>query len=164
VHHLRPFREFGYRRGVNDHDQLANAPENLLTLCRACHHRAEAINGVRGALSGLAHVLGEIAPLYLMCDPRDIGMLAETRSAFTKLPTVTIFDRVPAGIGFSQELFERHAQVLAAARDIVANCRCESGCPACVGPMSPGAAANESELNVKVLTRQLLQALVRDGQ
>jgi DEAD/DEAH box helicase domain-containing protein len=166
VHHLRPFREFGYRRGVNDHDQLANAPENLRTLCRACHHRAEAATGVRGALSGLAHVLGEIAPLYLMCDPRDIGVLAEARSAFTarSVPTITIYDRVPAGIGLSQELFERHDQVMAAARDIVAGCRCESGCPACVGPLSPGTAAHESEFNVKALTRQLLQALVRDGQ
>ena len=163
VHHLRPFREFGYRRGVNRNDQPANAPANLLTVCRACHHRAEAATGGRGALSGLAHVLGEIAPLYLMCDPHDIGVLAETRSAFTALPTITIYDRVPAGIGFSQELFERHAQVLAAAHDIVAGCRCESGCPACVGPLSPGAAANKSELNVKALTRQLLQTLARDG-
>ncbi|MBI5565949.1 MAG: DEAD/DEAH box helicase [Chloroflexi bacterium] len=161
VHHLRPFREFGYRRGVNDNDKIANAPENLLTLCRACHHRVEAAVGVRGALSGLGHVLGEIAPLYLMCDPRDIGVLAETRSAFTELPTLTIFDRVPAGIGFSQELFDLHDQLLASAREIVANCRCESGCPACVGPMSPAEATSESGLNVKVLTLKLLKALVQ---
>lgn len=160
VHHLRPFREFGYRRGVNDNDKIANAPENLLTLCRACHHRVETTVGVRGALSGLGHVLGEIAPLYLMCDPRDIGVLAEARSAFTELPTLTIFDRVPAGIGFSQELFDLHDQLLAAARDVIANCRCESGCPACVGPMSPAEAVSESSLNVKALTLKLLQALV----
>ncbi len=161
VHHLRPFREFGYRRGVNDNDKIANAPENLLTLCRACHHRVETAVGVRGALSGLSHVLGEIAPLYLMCDPRDIGVLAEARSAFTELPTLTIFDRVPAGIGFSQELFDLHDQLLTSAREIVANCRCESGCPACVGPMSPAEAASESGLNVKVLTLKLLKALVQ---
>ena len=120
VHHLRPFREFGYRRGVNDNDKIANAPENLLTLCRACHHRVESAVGVRGALSGLGHVLGEIAPLYLMCDPRDIGVLAEARSAFTELPTLTIYDRVPAGIGFSQELFESaHAILISAAYEIV---------------------------------------------
>ncbi len=161
VHHLRPFREFGYRRGVNDNDKLANAPENLLTLCRACHHRVESAVGVRGALSGLGHVLGEIAPLYLMCDPRDIGVLAEARSAFTELPTLTIFDRVPAGIGFSQELFEIHDQLLMSARDIVVNCQCESGCPACVGPMSSAETASESGLNVKVLTLKLLQALAQ---
>lgn len=161
IHHLRPFREFGYRHGVNDNDKIANAPENLMTLCRACHHRIETATGLRGALSGLGHVLGEIAPLYLMCDPRDIGVIAEGRSSFTELPTITIYDRVPAGIGFSQELYELHDQLLIAARDVVANCHCESGCPACVGPIGPAPADREDALNVKTLTLKLLQALTK---
>jgi DEAD/DEAH box helicase domain-containing protein len=171
VHHKKPFREFGYKRGVNRNDQIANQPENLITLCHACHHRVEASTGLRGALSGLGHVLGEIAPLYLMCDPRDIGVLPESRSAFTELPTVTIYDRVPAGIGLSQELFDLHDQLLAAAREVVAACQCESGCPACVGPtlavehavrtVGPArfAPIGANELNVKVLTLKLLTAL-----
>ena len=158
VHHLRPFREFGYVRGVNRNDRLANALENLVTLCRACHHRVESAAGLRGALSGLGHVLGEIAPLYLMCDPRDIGVIAEARSAFTELPTITIYDRVPAGIGFSQELFDLHGQLLRAAHDVVAQCRCETGCPGCVGPIGLAGAQRE-ELNVKILTLKLLKAI-----
>jgi DEAD/DEAH box helicase domain-containing protein len=159
VHHLRPFREFGYVRGANRKDRLANTPENLITLCRACHHRAEAATGLRGALSGLGHVLGEIAPLYLMCDPRDIGVIAETRSTFTELPTITIYDRVPAGIGFSQELFELHDQLLRAAHDVVAQCRCETGCPGCVGPIGMAETQRE-ELNVKILTLKVLKAIL----
>jgi DEAD/DEAH box helicase domain-containing protein len=158
VHHLRPFREFGYVRGGNRNDRLANAPENLITLCRACHHRAESATGLRGALSGLGHVLGEIAPLYLMCDPRDIGVIAEARSAFTELPTITIYDRVPAGIGFSQELFDLHEQLLRAAHDVVAQCRCETGCPGCVGPIGLAETQRE-ELNVKRLTLKVLRAI-----
>jgi DEAD/DEAH box helicase domain-containing protein len=159
VHHIRPFREFGYVRGINRNDRLANAPDNLITLCRACHHRAESAVGLRGALSGLGHVLGEIVPLYLMCDPRDIGVSAEARSAFTELPTITIYDRVPAGIGFSDELFELHDQLLHAAYDVVARCPCEAGCPGCVGPIGPEATQRE-ELNVKVLTLKMLAALL----
>ena len=158
VHHIRPFREFGYARGGNRNDRLANASENLITLCRACHHRAESATGLRGALSGLSHVLGEIAPLYLMCDPRDIGVIAEARSAFTELPTITIYDRVPAGIGFSQELFDLHDQLLRAAHDVVAHCHCETGCPGCVGPIGL-AETHREELNVKVLTRKVLKAI-----
>ena len=158
VHHIRPFREFGYVRGGNRNDRLANAPENLITLCRACHHRAESATGLRGALSGLGHVLGEIAPLYLMCDPRDIGVIAEARSAFTELPTITIYDRVPAGIGFSQELFDLHEQLLRAAHDVVAQCHCETGCPGCVGPIGL-AETHREELNVKVLTLKVLKAI-----
>lgn len=159
VHHLRPFREFGYRRGMNRNDLIAHSPDNLITLCRRCHHRVETAVGVRGALSGLGHVLGEIAPLYLMCDPRDIGVIAEARSTFTELPTLTIYDRVPAGIGFSQELFDLHDQLLAAARDVVAGCPCESGCPACVGPMPVNEAGDSDLPDVKALTLRLLRAL-----
>jgi DEAD/DEAH box helicase domain-containing protein len=159
VHHLRPFREFGYVRGANQNDRLANAPENLITLCRACHHRVESAAGLRGALSGLGHVLGEIAPLYLMCDPRDIGVIAEARSAFTELPTITIYDRVPAGIGFSDELFDLHDQLLRAAHEVVAHCPCETGCPGCVGPFGGAEASQREELNVKHLTLEMLKTL-----
>jgi DEAD/DEAH box helicase domain-containing protein len=106
----------------------------------------------------LGHVLGEIAPLYLMCDPRDIGVIAETRSAFTELPTITIYDRVPAGIGFSQELFDLHDQLLRAAHDVVAQCHCETGCPGCVGPIGLAETQRE-ELNVKQLTLKVLKAI-----
>jgi DEAD/DEAH box helicase domain-containing protein len=153
VHHVRPFREFGYVRGQNENFELANALENLITLCPACHRRAETARGLRGALSGLGQVMRQIAPLYLMCDPRDIDVLAESRSPFTELPTITIFDRVAGGIGLSQECFELHAELLRAARDLVAACGCESGCPACVGP------AGEGEADTKALTLKLLDAL-----
>ena len=153
VHHLRPFREFGYVRGVNNYDQLANALDNLVTLCPACHHRTETARGVRTALGGLAHALGNLAPLYLMCDPRDIGIVAEQRSAFSGLPTITLYERVPSGIGFSQMLYELHMELVAAARDLVATCLCEGGCPACIGP-----GAGDSE--AKQQTIKLLNALV----
>ncbi|HJW84838.1 MAG TPA: Zn-binding domain-containing protein [Anaerolineae bacterium] len=154
VHHIRPFREFGYVRGQNENYRQANALDNLVSLCPACHHRADAARGLRGALSGLGQVMRQIAPLFLMCDPRDIDVLAEARSPFTELPTITIFDRVPGGIGLSQECFELHTELLRAARDLVAQCRCENGCPACVGP------AGERGADTKALTLKLLEALV----
>ncbi|HET7089598.1 MAG TPA: DEAD/DEAH box helicase, partial [Anaerolineae bacterium] len=153
VHHLRPFREFAYVRGQNENYKQANALENLITLCTACHRRVEAARGVRGALGGLGQVMRQIAPLYLMCDPRDIDVLAEARSPFTELPTITIFDRVAGGIGLSQECFDLHDDLLRAARDLVASCRCENGCPACVGP------AGEGGLDTKALTLKLLKVL-----
>jgi DEAD/DEAH box helicase domain-containing protein len=153
VHHIRPFREFGYVRGQNENHRQANVLDNLITLCAACHRRAEAARGLRGALSGLGQVMRQIAPLFLMCDPRDIDVLAEARSPFTELPTLTIFDRAAGGIGLSQECFELHADLLTAARDLVAACRCESGCPACVGPAGEGGA------DTKALTLRLLNAL-----
>jgi DEAD/DEAH box helicase domain-containing protein len=154
VHHLRPFREFGYARGVNDNDQVANTLDNLVTLCSACHHRAEESRGVRTSLGGLAHALGNLAPLYLMCDPRDIGIVTEQRSSSSGLPTITLYECVPAGIGFSQALYDLHHQLLVAARDLIATCPCDGGCPACIGPGAGSAEAKQQ-------TIRLLKALVK---
>src|SRR3990170_3743270 len=154
VHHIRPFREFGYMAGENRNDQLANQLDNLISLCPACHHRAEAARGTRSALGGLAYALGNIAPLFLMCDPRDLGSMVEPRSKETGGPTITLYDRVPEGLGLSERLYELHPQLLEGALSLVQRCGCQDGCPACVGPVGPGGR------EVKALTERLLQALM----
>ncbi|MGD8554640.1 MAG: DEAD/DEAH box helicase [Anaerolineales bacterium] len=154
VHHLRPFREFGYVPGENRNDRQANDLDNLITLCPTCHHRAEAARGTRSALAGLAYALSNIAPLYLMCDPRDLGTLTEIRAKHTGAPTITIYDRIPEGLGLSERIYELQAELLAGARDLVQTCGCSDGCPACVGPVGPGGR------EVKALTVQLLEALL----
>ena len=47
---------------------------------------------------------------------------------------MVLFDQVPAGIGFSQQLFEIHADLVARALELVEQCPCQDGCPSCVGP------------------------------
>jgi len=136
VHHLKPFRSFGYAPGKNENYKTANALDNLITLCHDCHRRAEAAQHVRSGLSGLAYALGHLAPLYLMCDPRDLGVMHDVRSSFTKAPTVYIYEKVPGGVGFSEQLFAGHEDLLAAAQELVTYCPCEAGCPACVGPVT----------------------------
>jgi len=154
VHHIRPFREFGYVPGENRNDLSANALDNLITLCPACHHRAESARGARTALGGLAYALSSIAPLFLMCDPRDVGILAEVRSKETRGPTVTLYDSVAEGLGLAERLYELHGELLAGALELVRACACQDGCPACVGPVGPGGR------EVKVLTARLLETLI----
>jgi NAD(P)-dependent dehydrogenase (short-subunit alcohol dehydrogenase family) len=153
VHHLTPFRSFGYVPGLNENYKLANDLDNLQTLCRACHQRAEAARGTQTALGGLAYALGNIAPLFLMCDPRDLGVSAEARSRETKAPTITIYDLVPEGLGFAERLYELHGDLLRGARDLVRDCPCRDGCPACVGPVGVDG------LETKALTRRLAESL-----
>jgi len=154
VHHITPFRAFGYVPGVNDLYKLANRLENLITLCPACHRRVERARGTRGALSGLAYLLRNLAPLYLMCDPGDLGSAVQARAPETGLPTVTLYDRAPGGAGLSVRLYELHDELLAAALDIVRRCSCSDGCPGCVGPVS------DAGPGTKALARQLLEAIV----
>ncbi len=153
VHHLRPFREFGYVPGENRNDLQANALDNLITLCSTCHHRAEASRGTRSALGGLAYALSNIAPLFVMCDPRDLGSVTELRSKDTGGPTITLYDRVPDGLGLSERLYTLHADLVTGAHELVRSCACYDGCPACIGPVGPGGG------EIKTLTLRLIEAL-----
>ena len=139
VHHLVPFRSFRYIPGQNENHRQANAPENLVTLCAACHQRLEAQQGTHTALGGLAHALHNLAPLLLMCDARDLGTAVEMRGKETGLPTVTFFDNLAEGLGLSEELYASLPQLLSSAASLIRNCPCASGCPACIGPVAPGA-------------------------
>jgi DEAD/DEAH box helicase domain-containing protein len=51
-------------------------------------------------------------------------------------------------------LFEIHTDLLKAAFDMVSNCPCVDGCPACIGP------SGEEETDTKQLTVVLLKALL----
>jgi DEAD/DEAH box helicase domain-containing protein len=157
VHHIRPFREFGYVPGRNQAYREANSLDNLITLCSRCHRRAETAQRVRGALSGLAHALQQLAPLYLMCDPRDLGCAVESRSAHTRLPTVTLYDRVPGGIGLATQLYDLIDPLLRSARDLVGSCGCQSGCPSCVGPVED--LRSDTKAKVLRLTDVLVEPL-----
>lgn len=86
------------------------------------------------ALWGVATLLANVAPLFLMCDPRDVRVVPQARSPFTNAPTVFLYDNIPGGVGFAERLFEVHDALIAAAFDLAAHCPCVRGCPSCVGP------------------------------
>jgi len=140
VHHKIPFRSFirnalaeGF--AIEQAIQQANRLDNLTTLCPSCHKQAEANVRMRSGLAGLAYVLGNLAPLFLMCDAGDLGTHIEpVENQSFGGPTVVLYDSVPAGIGFSEKLFEMHDELIARAFELVNECACEDGCPSCVGP------------------------------
>lgn len=153
VHHRVPFRAFGYTAGFNRNDLVANRLENLVLLCRRCHQRLELEVRARTGMDGVAYAMGNLAPLHLMCDRRDIGvaiireqgeseLLSSTPTAVShsserrlSAPRIYIYEGIPAGIGFSAQLYERHEELMAGAADLIRNCACRYGCPACVGPV-----------------------------
>jgi DEAD/DEAH box helicase domain-containing protein len=70
-----------------------------------------------------------------MCDPRDLGSVAEVRSITTRLPTVTVFEVYPGGVGFARRMYELHRELLDDAAQLVRDCPCDAGCPSCIGPL-----------------------------
>ncbi|MBM3129760.1 MAG: DEAD/DEAH box helicase [Chloroflexi bacterium] len=150
VHHKIPFRAFPSRAQANQLD-------NLVTLCPNCHRRAELAVRIRSGLAGMAHALGHLAPLFLMCDPRDIGVHSDPESPLASgKPAIVIYDQIPAGIGFSERLFELHDELIARAFELVRDCACDDGCPSCVGP------GGEQGYGGKREARELLLSLCRD--
>ncbi|MDI6770630.1 MAG: DUF1998 domain-containing protein [Anaerolineales bacterium] len=182
VHHKIPYRSFLVRSATTpvvakrSHETLrsqetshsaealrsaaarANQMDNLISLCPACHRKAEANVRMRSGLAGLAYVLSQLAPLFLMCDSRDLGVHADPQAAFADgQPALVIYDNVPAGIGFSQKLFEMHTDLLARALELVQECECEDGCPSCVGP------GGENGVGGKQETMAILKQLSNGG-
>ncbi len=126
-------------------------------------------------LWGILHLLSHLAPLYLMCDPKDLGAhLGDPRGVYTAPPdfprrftspetpqqssedeafepTMYLYETYPGGVGLSEELFRIHGTLLQAALDHIRVCSCESGCPSCVGPY-PG--------DPKSIARKILEELL----
>lgn len=153
IHHITPFREYGYIPGQNENYLEANRLENLTTLCPSCHHAVETARGTQGALSGLANVLRNVAPLFLMCSANDIGVVADHPVSRSQPSTITFYDTAPGGLGLSTRLYQLHEQVLEGALDLVRDCGCAEGCPSCVGPVV------QVDGDVKGLTLALLLAM-----
>jgi DEAD/DEAH box helicase domain-containing protein len=89
---------------------------------------------LQAGLWGMAHLLSGIAPLFLMCDPKDLQAVAQVRCPFTSAPTVFLYERNPGGVGLAEGLYAAHASLLRAALDLARGCACADGCPSCVGP------------------------------
>ncbi len=97
-----------------------------------------------GALRGLANIMGKIAPLWVMCDYRDLRSISQVRAPFTERPTVYIYENIPGGVGLAEKLYKDWEPMFEACREHVRACMCEAGCPTCVGPpLEVGAAGKD---------------------
>ena len=106
VHHLTPLRTFLAQYPRQAALRFAHAPENLITLCPVCHRQVERARGARTALSGLAYLLRNLAPVFLMCDPGDLGTSVEARDVETRLPAIVVYDAAPGGVGLAPHLID----------------------------------------------------------
>lgn len=91
-----------------------------------------------------------------MCDHKDLGYFIDPISKYNdKQPLLIIYDQFPGGIGLFAELFNAEEEVLLTCREVIQNCQCKDGCPACVGP------AGENGLGGKDNALQLIEQLLK---
>jgi len=128
VHHKIPYRLYPI-------PEQANHLDNLITLCKRCHKQVELSVRVRSGLSGMAYVIAHLAPLFLMCDIHDIGVHSDPKLHFANgAPSVILYDQIPAGLGFSQRIYEIHNELMLRSYELIKQCQCQNGCPSCIGP------------------------------
>ncbi|HLT57939.1 MAG TPA: DEAD/DEAH box helicase, partial [Limnochordales bacterium] len=108
---------------------------------------------LQSALVGTAHLLESLAPVFLMCDPKDLRATVEMRAPQTQRPTIYLYDAYPGGIGLAEKAYDLCEALLAACLQQAVQCACGDGCPACVGPDAGGRAPT-----VRLLKLALAQA------
>ncbi len=124
---------------------------------------AAAPEGAKAALlAGAGRLIHDLAPVFLMCDGRDIGLAERVRDPHFGLPAIYFFDHYPGGTGLAEGLSGLLDSAVAAALERLGACPCEDGCPSCVGvdfgeAGSPGAARDGRRVKAEV--RALLAAL-----
>jgi DEAD/DEAH box helicase domain-containing protein len=103
------------------------------------------------ALSGAGTLIRTIAPVFLLCDPRDLGIAERVRDPHFGVPALYIYDKYPGGTGLAEGLVHCiggtaggfAGNLFAAISEALARCLCTSGCPSCVGPGGNKAAAEK---------------------
>src|SRR5438876_1673317 len=137
-------------------------------LARVSPSREELIDGLRA----VTYLLHHLAPIFLLCDVRDLGSwlgdttpaeagaVATRESTKARLmnaaefnPTIYLYDSHAGGIGLAERVFEILPDLLRRGLETLAACRCAFGCPSCVGPV------NEVGRRAKTTAAKLLRAL-----
>jgi DEAD/DEAH box helicase domain-containing protein len=99
------------------------------------------------ALKGIVRAMHLFSVSGLMIASRDLGyVLGENRDGGSLGtgaqpgydPTLFLFDRMPGGVGLVQRLYDTRQALLQSAAQVIFNCQCAAGCPACVGPIIGG--------------------------
>ncbi|HEX4979771.1 MAG TPA: DEAD/DEAH box helicase [Acidimicrobiales bacterium] len=87
---------------------------------------------VPGTLHAAEHAGIGILPLFTICDRWDVGGVSTALQLDTGRPTIVIYDGYPGGAGIAELGFEAGRAHLEATLEVIAGCRCETGCPSCV--------------------------------
>ncbi|TES91554.1 MAG: DEAD/DEAH box helicase [Candidatus Cloacimonadota bacterium] len=127
-------------------------------------------------LYGISYIVGNIAPLFLLCSRMDIGVhlgdkeglwsfqgdvIKKDRQAIDEikkrlyLPTIFIYENYPGGVGFAYELFSIHPELLQRALDEIKSCSCNTGCPSCIGP------SFITNINIKEISLGILDEILQ---
>ena len=100
----------------------------------------------------LGVLLRTVAPVFLLCDPRDIGVAERVRDPHFEAPCLYMYDQYPGGIGLSEGFLRDLPRITRGAREVVERCPCDHGCPSCIGAPD----AEQGSVDAKAEVRRFL--------
>ena len=115
--------------------------------------KARSRPGLLPAMNGLANLLKNLAPLFLMCDSSDIYVSTALSEPTLKQPALFLSDAIPGGVGLAEGAYDSIRDILKACREQLDSCSCRDGCPSCIG-------AGRSGIKAKDLTGKLLDDIL----
>lgn len=111
-----------------------------------------------GGLHAVEHTLIAALPVQVLCDRWDLGGLSTLAHPQVGQPCLFVYDGFPGGVGLVAKGREMLSAWLATTREMVSQCECEDGCPACIH--SPKCGSRNQPLD-KQACQMILEAATR---
>ncbi|MBE7436947.1 MAG: DEAD/DEAH box helicase [Spirochaetales bacterium] len=105
-------------------------------------------------LAGAAQALSVVAPLHVLCEPRDLRFRSAVRDSAFQEATIYFYDSYPGGLELAYHVVKNLAVIARAAADLIAGCACQNGCPSCTG-------LPDEETQIKESARHVLSLLAQ---
>jgi DEAD/DEAH box helicase domain-containing protein len=109
-----------------------------------------------GSLHGAEHALIAMTPFFVLCDRWDLGGLSTALDPQTGSATIYMYDGYEGGVGLAERAFGLFGDICHIASDLVRDCRCAAGCPACIHSPKCG---NDNQPLDKAGTALILRSL-----
>ena len=109
------------------------------------------------SLHAVEHAMIALLPLFVLCDPRDMGGISFNVHPHAERPLLCIYDGYQGGVGYARQAYQQFFRLAVATLDHLKHCQCLSGCPACI--QSPRCGSGNDELD-KEGAVMLLQAFL----
>ncbi len=110
-----------------------------------------------GGIHAVEHAMIAMSPLYALCDRWDMGGLSTPNHPDTNLPTIFIYDAYEGGIGIAEKCYELFPALTKVTLDLVRDCECNEGCPACI--YSPKCGNKNKPLD-KAVSKEILEMMM----
>jgi DEAD/DEAH box helicase domain-containing protein len=75
-------------------------------------------------------------------------VIPQVKADHNEKPTIFFYDRYPGGIGLSENIYGEMKEVLKEAEKMLDRCKCEHGCPSCIGAETIGDYAKKDALQI----------------